>query len=239
VEVDAMAGSTATPPGTIGKDSITTIARTMANSYLLRGEQGFVMVDTGLPNRRADIDRAIEGAGCRPGGLRLVVLTHGDYDHAGNAVHLRAIHGAKLAIHRDDAARVRRGDWSYGFKPRPDRFLLAFRVVGALVKPGPFDTFEPDVYLEEGQSLAPYGYDGEIVHLPGHTRGSVGVVTRDRDILCGDLLMNMLGGPGLEFFIDDLAAATDSVERLRTLGARTVYPGHGKAFDFAKLKVRR
>ena len=41
-----MAGSTATPPGTIGKDSITTIARTMANSYLLRGEQGFVMVDT-------------------------------------------------------------------------------------------------------------------------------------------------------------------------------------------------
>ena len=51
-----MAGSTATPPGTIGKDSIT-IARTMANSYLLRGEQGFVMVDTGLPNRRADIDQ--------------------------------------------------------------------------------------------------------------------------------------------------------------------------------------
>ena len=66
VEVDAMAGSTATPPGTIGKDSITTIARTMANSYLLRGEQGFVMVDTGLPNRRADIDPAIEDAGCRP-----------------------------------------------------------------------------------------------------------------------------------------------------------------------------
>ena len=39
--------------------------------------------------------------------------------------------------------------------------------------------------------------------------------------------------------VHDLAAATDSVERLRTLGARTVYPGHGKAFDFAKLKVRR
>ena len=40
------------------------------------------------------------------------------------------------------------------------------------------------------------------------------MLTRDRDILCGDLLMNMLGGPRLEFFIDDLAAATDSAGRL-------------------------
>jgi hydroxyacylglutathione hydrolase len=211
----------------------------MANCYLLRAEPGFVMVDSGLPNRRADIDHAIDEAGCRPRDLRLIVLTHGDYDHAGNAAHLRAIHGAKLAIHREDAERVRRGDWNYGFKPKPDRFLMAFRVVGALVRPGPFDMFEPDVFLEDGESLAPYGYDGEIAHLPGHTRGSIGVVSRDRDVFCGDLLMNMLGGPGLEFFIDDLAAAAESVERLRKLGARTVFPGHGKAFELRRLDARR
>jgi glyoxylase-like metal-dependent hydrolase (beta-lactamase superfamily II) len=35
-----------------------------------------------------------------------------------------------------------------------------------------------------------------------------------------------------------LAAATKSVERLRKMDAETVYPGHGKAFDFARLKFR-
>jgi hypothetical protein len=61
---------------------------------------------------------------------------------------------------------------------------------------------------------------------------------RGGDRECGDLLANILGGPGLEFFIDDLVAATKSVERLRKMDAGTVYPGHGKAFDFARLNFR-
>ena len=79
----------------------------------------------------------------------------------------RAIHGAKLAIHRDNAERVRRGDWSYGFKPQPDPFLLAFRVVGALVKPGPLTRSSQTSISREARASRPYGYDGEIVHLQG------------------------------------------------------------------------
>jgi glyoxylase-like metal-dependent hydrolase (beta-lactamase superfamily II) len=224
--------------GAVATDAVTTISFGMVNAYLLRGDSGFILVDTGLPNHREEVERAIEAAGCRPGDLRLIALTHGDYDHAGNASHLREAFGAKIGIHRDDADRVRTGDWRLGFKPKPDRFLRLFRVIGSLIKAGPFDTFEPDILLGDGDPVVEYGRDGRIVALPGHTRGSIGLLSGDGMVFCGDLLANMLGGPDLEFFIDDLAAARSSVARIREAGATTVYPGHGKPFQLAALKAK-
>ncbi|HEU5205403.1 MAG TPA: MBL fold metallo-hydrolase [Candidatus Limnocylindrales bacterium] len=225
------------PATLLAGEAITSISFDMANCYLLRSRDGFVLVDTGLPRNRTRIDHAIEAAGCRPGDLRLIVLTHGDYDHAGNATYLREAFGGVIGIHADDAERVRRGDWQWGFKSKPDRFLPLFRIVGQVVRPGAFRTFEPNVLLEDGQDLASYGYDGRILALPGHTRGSIGVVSADGDVFCGDLLGNFFGGPDLEFFIDDLPAAHASVERLRSMGIRMIYPGHGKPFPLSALKV--
>lgn len=43
--------------------------------------------------------------------------------------------------------------------------------------------------------------------------------------------------PGLHFFIADMTAARAGIERLRGLGVKTVYPGHGRAFGFERLKA--
>ncbi|AQX15619.1 hypothetical protein BKM78_06620 [Tessaracoccus sp. T2.5-30] len=66
-------------------------------------------------------------AGCGPDDLRLIVLTHGDVDHAGNCAHLRSTHHAPIAIHRHDAEMVRSGDMTAGRTDKPDRHTLAFR----------------------------------------------------------------------------------------------------------------
>jgi hydroxyacylglutathione hydrolase len=121
----------------------------------------------------------------------------------------------------------------------PDKFGLLFRVVSVFVKPGPFDTFEPDIYVEDEQSLSQYGLDAKIVYLPGHTKGSIGILTSDGDLFCGDLMGSMMGRPSLEFFIDDMAAAKASLERLRRLRVGTVYPGHGKLFMFERVRRSR
>jgi glyoxylase-like metal-dependent hydrolase (beta-lactamase superfamily II) len=220
----------------VTRSVITTIGLAGVNAYLVGARDGFVLIDTGKPEKRADLVARLERAGCRPGDLRLIVLTHGDYDHAGNAAHMRVKFGAPVAMHRDDVGRVERGDWSLGLKPRPDKFPLLFRAVATFVRPGPFDAFAPDVLVEDGQSLADYGLDAAVVHLPGHTSGSIGVLTAPGELFCGDLMDSMLGGPSLEFFIDDMTAAEASLARLRSLGVAVVYPGHGKPFRLEQVR---
>jgi glyoxylase-like metal-dependent hydrolase (beta-lactamase superfamily II) len=138
------------------------------NCYLVAASTGFVLVDTGTPEKRNVLDAELERAGCPPGDLRLIVLTHGDYDHAGNAAHLRSRYDAKIAMHRDDVGRVARADWSWNLKPKPDKFRFLFRVVAVFIRPGEFDTFEPDILVHDRQSLASHGLDATVIHLPGH-----------------------------------------------------------------------
>ncbi len=66
-----------------------------ANAYVLDADGGFVLIDTGTPENRKVLDAALRAMGCGPGTLRLVVPTHGDYDHAGNAAYLRATWGPR------------------------------------------------------------------------------------------------------------------------------------------------
>jgi glyoxylase-like metal-dependent hydrolase (beta-lactamase superfamily II) len=53
------------------------------NCYLATVGEGFVLSDSGTPEKRARLEAELERAGCRPGKLRLVALTHGDYDQSG------------------------------------------------------------------------------------------------------------------------------------------------------------
>lgn len=150
------------------------------NCYLVAAVAGFVLIDSGTPEKRKALDAELEDAGCRPGTLRLIVLTHGDYDHAGNAAYLRDKYDTEIAMHPDDAGRVERADWSWNLKPKPDKFGFLFRIVALFIRPGEFDTFQPDVILEDQQNLSGYGLEATVLHLPGHTKGSIGILTADR-----------------------------------------------------------
>ncbi len=200
-----------------------------ANCYLVRAGTGYVLIDTGTANRRADLERELEGAGCQPGKLKLIVLTHGDSDHADNAAYLRERFGARIAMHHGDVGMVERGDMSWNRKDKPDKMSIVFRIVSLVVRPGKFDTFRPDLIIDEGFDLSEYGLDARVLHIPGHSKGSIGVLTRGGDLLCGDLFYNM-GIGGRTPYIDDLSDCRTSVERLKRLQIATVYPGHGKPF---------
>lgn len=208
--------------------SITTITKGGVNCYLVKNNGSFLMIDTGLPKNRAEIEKVLDEAGCTPENLKLIVLTHGDYDHAGNAAHLRVKFGTKIALHPDEWQKVEKADWNWGFKPKPDRFLFPMNIVSKLIKAGPFDTFTPDIATVDGQSLSEFGFEASIVDIPGHTKGSISILIGN-DFFCGDLFDNM-SKPRLQFFIDDMTAADASVKKLKKLSIETVYPGHGKVF---------
>jgi glyoxylase-like metal-dependent hydrolase (beta-lactamase superfamily II) len=223
--------------------AITTIGLGGVSCYLLAAGDGFVLIDTGLATKRDALETALTRAGCVPGKLALIVLTHGDIDHVGNAAHLRETYGAKVAMHTDDARMVETGDMDWNRKPTPDHVTVAgrfIRVAGTLMellrRGNDYETFTPDVLVDDGDDLIAYGLDARVLHLPGHSKGSIGVLTAAGDLVCGDLLYNWrrTSVP----ICDDAAAHDASMAKLRGLHVETVYPGHGKPFAWSVVAAR-
>ena len=117
------------------------------NCYLVKTDTGYILIDTGLYARRADLVEELERAGCKPGNLKLIIITHGDLDHTGNCAFLRAKYGAKIATHRSESEAVESRDMALNRKNRPGivaRLFLSF--VSLLSKS---DRFKPDLYVED------------------------------------------------------------------------------------------
>ena len=194
------------------------------NCYLLRAGDGFLLIDSGPAGQRAALVRALQNAGCPPGSVQLLVLTHGDFDHTGNAGFLQQQFGVKIALHGGDEGMLTHGDMFWNRKP-PNRVMrwLAGRLFNQK------DRANPDHALADGEDLTPLGFDAQIIALPGHSRGSVGVLTAAGDLFCGDLLENVTH-PMLNTMMDDPETAQKSVEKLKSLPVQMVHPGHGAPF---------
>lgn len=201
-------------------------------SYLLRAG-GVVAVDAGPAGKANQFARGLAAAAIRAGDVRLVVLTHGHWDHIGCARDVKALTGAKLAIHEADRACLEQsvtvlppGTTRWGRMLMSIGRRFASRIT---IPPAPADV----VLGDQDFSLRDYGVPGRILHTPGHSAGSVSVLLDSGDALVGDLAMNgppLRIGPGLPVFADDQAAVIESWRRLLAAGARRIYPAHGKPF---------
>ena len=209
-----------------------------AQCYLIQADVGYVLIDTGPPRQRAAVVAGLTAAGCTPGTLSLILLTHGDFDHAGNAAYLREAYGAPLAMHKGDVDMLAHGDLSAGRRPNlPVR--LAALAGPLLLGFGRGERCTPDLTFDDGDSLAAYGLDARVLALGGHSAGSLGLLVdvasgSCSDLFCGDLLSN-IHTPKLGWWLPDPEAARAAIRRLRQQSIRTVYPGHGAPFPFDAL----
>ncbi len=208
------------------------------NAYLIKADSGFFLVDTGMATQRAAMERALADAGCRPGDLRVILVTHGDSDHIGNCAYLREKYGAKIAMHPNEAGLAAGGTMLVSRKPQQSLGTWLFMgVLGRFFALSKSNRFKADLSLADGDDLSAWGLQATALHIPGHSTGSMGILTPAGDLFCGDLMSNNRR-PQLHI-VDDLAAARASVERLRRLGVKTVYPGHGKPFAMEALVLSK
>jgi glyoxylase-like metal-dependent hydrolase (beta-lactamase superfamily II) len=211
------------------------------NCYLIKTAVGYILIDTGISNKRSELEKELESAGCLPGNLKLIVLTHGDFDHTGNAAYLREKYKTPIAMHSSDLRMVEYGDMSWNRKANSvlsTAFRYAPLIFSAFLffsKSSKLERFKPDFTVDEGYIFSEYGFDAKVVHIPGHSMGSIGILTSDDDLFCGDLFVNR-GKPILNRLMDDMAAAKASVKKLKTLKINTLYPAHGKPFPMEPFR---
>jgi hydroxyacylglutathione hydrolase len=202
------------------------------NSYLIATDTGFIMIDSGYSSRRKDLEIILENAGCRPGNLKLVILTHGDLDHIGNCAFLQNKFRAKITLHRDELEAVINSNMALNRKNKPPLIAkMSLSLFSTLFKA---DSFNPEFFVKDGDNLSEYGLNASVLHIPGHSAGSIGILTAAGNLFCGDLLLN-IDKPSATEILDDSTDLENSINKLRNLSFHTIYPGHGKPFSWEQF----
>lgn len=204
------------------------------NAYLLQAGDGFVLVDTGIGDVWTKLESELLSRGALPERLKLVILTHGDMDHAGNCKKLQQKYGVSVAMHQGDLEMV-----STGLPKRRTANTFTGKVMTWMASrmKDTSGCFEPNLYLEDGQSLQEFGLDAVVLHTPGHTSGSISILTAQGELLVGDTLSNRRTPKTADLFEDESVLKT-SLAKMRGLDAKTVYPGHGKPFSFSLFPAK-
>lgn len=213
--------------------NVHTIFTGVANAHIVETANGVVLVDAGMPHQARHILNRLRDLGHAPGDVRLIFITHGHIDHAGSAAALKRLTGAPLVMHALDAPLVATPD----LKIPPGRTRTVDSIGHLMVRFGwalPLETFAPDRCVEDGQSLDEYGIPARAIHTPGHTPGSATLAFEDGTAFVGDAILNLVR-VSFPLWWHDPAAAGASACKIRALGPRICYSGHGRGFDLQQL----
>jgi glyoxylase-like metal-dependent hydrolase (beta-lactamase superfamily II) len=202
--------------------------------YLLRGEDGWTAVDTGLGLPEAGAQwREISASLDEP--LVRLVITHFHPDHLGAGADVVALTGVSVHQGELDYAQCESVWGSLDWPERVAAWLerhgtpaaIARDVLqqGKLARPfiRPADRPEP---LHEGDTLDAW----RVLDLPGHADGHIGL-ERDGVLIAGDhLLPNISPAVGryADGSADPLGAYLGSLERTVELAPELALPGHGE-----------
>jgi len=217
----------------MGKEDIKIIGMTFVNAFQVKVKDGFVLIDTGLGMHWEKLESELLSSGCLPDKLKLIIITHGDFDHTGNCAKLQEKYKCKIAIHKDDSAMVENGA-PLNRKVRTLQARIFIMIRRLFRKRFTFDKFKPDIYLTDGQRLNEYGFDAMVIHIPGHTKGSIGILTDDGNLFAGDTFTNNKK-PDIANYIENSEELKNSLARLKDMNIKTVYPGHGKPFRMEEI----
>ena len=217
--------------------SLHRLGSSLVNSYLVEEGGQVTIIDAGLPGYWRDLPAELAAMGRSLDDVRGVVLTHGDTDHIGFAERLRRERGVPVFVHELDAGRAR-GEVKKpmsGWGPIRIGALAGFLVYGARHGALRITYLTEVTTFSDGATLDLPG-SPRIIHIPGHTPGSVAVHVPSVDaVFMGDAFTTrsvLTGetGPRPAPFTLDPAGAKASLARLDAIDATWVLPGHGEAW---------
>lgn len=208
-----------------------------SNSWLVRGRDSHLLVDSGLGVGRLPDELA--GYLDRP---VIAVATHAHFDHFGGLAEF-----ADRAAHRDDGEVIEHaGDYvTLTASTYPAALIDEFDAAGEpipelLIDALPYEGFDLMAFRTPAASITRWLADGDVVslgdrsfevwHSPGHSPGSICLWEgASATLISGDVIVE--GEPLLdELPRSSKTAFAASLRRLRDLPADIVLAGHGPLF---------
>jgi len=203
-------------------DGVYQVARGV-NAFVVDGDQGVTLIDTGLPNRHGAIVNGLSDIGRSAKDITAILLTHAHFDHFGGAAALRSASDADVFASHEDA-QVIRGDRPTSPPPflEPLPFSKHFTRLFPKAVSVPVDFIVAEGF--ESELPADFG----VVDTPGHTPGHLAyLLSRDGGIaFVGDAATQKDGTIKRGFFNRSTADITASIARLGTADFAIACFGH-------------
>lgn len=216
------------------------------NVYIFKGRET-VLLDAGLNRHYAYLERALQEIGLSFNNIKKTILSHGHPDHYGAACRIKRHSSAKILIHEDDKITVETG------KEVPAaKYLTFLRLMGVPIRmkicaaavacmyQNMAGNCRVDYTLRDGDTLELGDYTGEVVHTPGHTRGSICIyLPRENILFSGDHVLRHISPNAFVMLESDSALPRrlsqieyfNSLDKLERLNADIIWPGHGESID--------
>lgn len=144
------------------------------NTYIVyrEGERSCVLID---PAELKKVKKRLDELSLK---CEAILLTHGHFDHIMGVAALKNEYGARVYIHKNDAAAL-----------YDDKINLSV-MAGTHVEPS-----KADVLLEGGEKLKLAAMEFDVISTPGHTSGGVSyILDEERIVFSGDTLFRLSVG---------------------------------------------
>ena len=199
------------------------------NIWHIQGRTHDLLIDTGMGVR--PLKQEISMLRNRP---VICVSTHAHFDHIGGAHEFdqRLGHRSEADIHRSPN-QSNTGGWAPFVRAETFTALPweGFHFYAYSVRPAPLTGF-----LDDGDVIDLGDRHFKILHLPGHSPGSIALFEQRTGILfSGDTVYD--GALYDTVYHSDKALYRESLSRLRALPLNVVHGGHFESFDQSRLQT--
>ncbi|HWI13379.1 MAG TPA: subclass B3 metallo-beta-lactamase [Burkholderiales bacterium] len=126
--------------------------------YLITTREGNILINTGVNDSVPGIRANIEKLGFKFGDIKLLLATHGHWDHVAGMAEIKQLTGARMLMHEDDAELLETGG-GYDFRFPNGR--------GSVYEP-----VKVDQKLKDGDRVRLGEVELTLHHHPGHTKGA-------------------------------------------------------------------
>jgi hydroxyacylglutathione hydrolase len=184
------------------------------------------VIDAGLMGKGEYKLKTIRKLGIALEDIKRIIMTHTHLDHIGCLREMmEQIPHAELWVHVDEAEPLEKGDdrTVYGM----DMFRSMCQAQYGLA-PGAF-TFKVDRKLQGGETVEIGAMEWAVLHVPGHSAGSIAFYNADEKILIpGDVVYADYAIGRFDLHGADGATLKDSLMRLGELDVNILLPGHNR-----------
>jgi glyoxylase-like metal-dependent hydrolase (beta-lactamase superfamily II) len=198
------------------------------NAFLLDGgDDGLVLIDTGVPGSTNRILKSVRSLGRAPEEVRHILVTHAHADHTGSLAQIQRATGGCVYMHRNDATLVQTGRVTRRMTTTPGFLNAVMHRVLTASFPSEVEPATPDELVSDRDTI-PIAGGISVIHTPGHTEGHVAFLAEKlRTVFVGDAAANLLGLRTMPIY-EHLRQGVMSLRKLAGFDFDTACFGHGQ-----------